>query len=147
MKWMRPARRGADRSNKLAVAELDERTTRRTTADFLRRLIAAVLDRVYTVLTNNGTDYIDPNRAGWRPAGIRRMLGTGEAFYCHAFALASARNDIDHRLTKPSHPRRGLLTASPPEIGARVSWRMLEQRSGRAHEPDDQGRHRPPLSR
>ena len=32
------------------------------------------------------------------------MIERGEIFRAHAFELACARNDIDHRLTKPNHP-------------------------------------------
>ena len=37
-------------------------------------------------------------------ADIREALARGELFRAHAFELACARNGIDHRLTKPSHP-------------------------------------------
>ncbi len=32
------------------------------------------------------------------------MLERGEPFWAPAFEVACARNDIDHRLTKPKHP-------------------------------------------
>lgn len=32
------------------------------------------------------------------------MIERKEPFRAHAFELACARNDIDHRLTKPKHP-------------------------------------------
>jgi len=32
------------------------------------------------------------------------MLDRGEPFWAPAFEVACARNDIDHRLTKPKHP-------------------------------------------
>jgi transposase InsO family protein len=32
------------------------------------------------------------------------MLERGELFWAPAFDVACARNDIDHRLTKPKHP-------------------------------------------
>lgn len=31
-------------------------------------------------------------------------LANGERFWAHAFERACARNDIDHRTTKPKHP-------------------------------------------
>jgi len=43
-----------DRVSKYAFAELHERATRRTAADFLRRLIAHVPYTIHTVLTDNG---------------------------------------------------------------------------------------------
>jgi transposase InsO family protein len=70
--------------------------TRRTAADFLRRLIAAVPYKVHTVLTDNGTHFTDP-------AG-KEMIAQRRLFHAHAFEYACALNDIDHRLTKPKHP-------------------------------------------
>src|SRR5215213_9819844 len=48
-----------DRTSKFAFAELHETATRRVAGDFLRHLIAAVPDRVHTVLTDNGTQFVD----------------------------------------------------------------------------------------
>ena len=110
-----------DRTSKLAVAELHERVTRRIAADFLHRLIEAVPYKVHTVLTDNGTHFTEPSGDGWSPADIRKMLDAGQAFRCHAFELACAQNDIEHRLNRPNHPLHGLLTASPPEIGSMAS--------------------------
>ena len=93
-----------DRTSKFAFAELHERATRRVAADFLRRLIDAVPYRIHTVLTDNGTQFTDPTGDGWRPEDIKRMLANKEVFRSHAFELACARADIDHRLTKPNHP-------------------------------------------
>ena len=93
-----------DRTSKFAFAELHERATRRIAADFLRRLIAAVPYKIHTVLTDNGTQFTDPRGDGWTVAEIKNMLAAKEVFRCHAFELACARNDIDHRLTKPNHP-------------------------------------------
>jgi Integrase core domain len=54
-----------DRTSKFAVVELHEKVTRRTAADFLRRLIDAVPYRVHTVLTDNGTHFTDPTGDAW----------------------------------------------------------------------------------
>ena len=35
---------------------------------------------------------------------IKEAIANGALFRAHAFELACARNDIDHRLTKPKHP-------------------------------------------
>jgi hypothetical protein len=40
----------------------------------------------------------------WSPAEIRQMLERKEPFRAHAFELACARTEVDHRLTKPKHP-------------------------------------------
>src|SRR5271155_4482451 len=49
-----------DRTSKFAFVEMHEKVTRRTAADFLRRLIAAVPYKVHTVLTDNGTHFTTP---------------------------------------------------------------------------------------
>ena len=93
-----------DRTSKFAFAELHERATRRIAADFLRRLIDAVPYRIHTVLTDNGTHFTTPGNKASAAAAIREALARGEVFRAHAFELACAQNDIDHRLTKPNHP-------------------------------------------
>ena len=93
-----------DRTSKFAFTELHEKATRRVAADFLRNLIKAVPDKVHTVLTDNGTHFTDPNGASWNVAEIKAMIERKEPFWAHAFEVACARNDIDHRLTKPKHP-------------------------------------------
>ena len=35
---------------------------------------------------------------------IKEAIANGELFWAHAFELACARNDIDHRTTKVKHP-------------------------------------------
>ena len=70
---------------------LHEKATRSVAADFLRNLIKAVPYKVHTVLTDNGTHF-------------KAMIERKEPFWAHAFDVACARNDIDHRLTKPKHP-------------------------------------------
>lgn len=93
-----------DRTSKFAFAELHKRATRRVAGDFLRRLIEAVPYKIHTVLTDNGTHFTDPKGDGWTVAEIKQMLASKDLFRCHAFDLACAQNDIDHRLTKPHHP-------------------------------------------
>ena len=93
-----------DRTSKFAFAELHERATRRVAADFLRRLIDAVPYRIHTVLTDNGTHFTDPGGGGSTVPEIRAALEAGEIFRAHAFELACARADIEHRLTRPNHP-------------------------------------------
>ena len=93
-----------DRVTKFAFAELHERATRRTAADFLRRLIDAVPYKIHTVLTDNGTHFTTPGNKCSAAAEIRAALVKGELFRAHAFELACAKAGIDHRLTKPNHP-------------------------------------------
>ena len=56
-----------DRTSKFAFAELHEKATRATAANFLRALIAAVPYKIHTVLTDNGTHFTTPAIfARWR---------------------------------------------------------------------------------
>src|SRR3954449_13474256 len=93
-----------DRTSKFAVAELHEKATRRIAGDFLRHLIAAVPDRVHTVLTDNGTHFTTPGNTASAAPLITEAIARGETFWAHAFEYACAQNDVDHRLTKPRHP-------------------------------------------
>jgi len=93
-----------DRTAKFAFVELHERVTRRVAGNFLRALIAAVPYKVHTVLTDNGTHFTEPSGNTWTPAEIKAMLARKQRFRAHAFELACAQNDVDHRLTKPRHP-------------------------------------------
>lgn len=93
-----------DRTSKFAFAELHERAPTKVAADFLRRLIEAVPYKIHTVLTDNGIHFTDPGGRAWNPTEIKAMLARKELFRAHAFELACAKADIDHRLTKPKHP-------------------------------------------
>jgi hypothetical protein len=93
-----------DRTSKFAFTALHARATTRVAADFLRALIAAVPYKIHTVLTDNGIHFTDPTGQSWSAAEIKRMLERKELFRAHSFELACAKNDIDHRLTKPKHP-------------------------------------------
>jgi transposase InsO family protein len=93
-----------DRTSKFAFAQLHERATTRISADFLRDLIKAVPYRIHTVLTDNGTQFTTPGNTASVAPDIKEAMERGELFRAHAFELACARNDIEHRLTKPHHP-------------------------------------------
>jgi transposase InsO family protein len=93
-----------DRTSKFAFVELHERVLRKTAADFLLRLIEAVPYKVHTVLTDNGTHFTTPGNVCSAAKDIRAALDAGEIVWAHAFELACARENIDHRLTKPFHP-------------------------------------------
>ena len=93
-----------DRTSKFAFAELHEKATRETAANFMRALVAAVPYKIHTVLTDNGTHFTTPGNVCSAAREIKEALARGEIFRAHAFELACARNDIDHRLTKPKHP-------------------------------------------
>src|SRR5919205_448089 len=93
-----------DRTSKFAFVELHETATRRVAGDFLRPLIAAVPDRVHTVLTDNGTHFTEASGNTWTPDEIKEMLARKQLFRAHSFELACAQHDVEHRLTKPRHP-------------------------------------------
>src|SRR5918911_1031587 len=93
-----------DPTSKVAFVELHEKVTRRVAANFLRALIAAVPYRVHTVLTDNGTHFTEPSGNTWTSDEIKEMLARKQLFRAHAFELACAQNDVEHRFTKPRHP-------------------------------------------
>ena len=93
-----------DRVSNFAFAELHERATRRVAADFLRKLIELVPYKIHTVLTDNGIHFTVPGGASWSVPEIKAMIERKEIFRAHSFDVACARNDIDHRLTKPNYP-------------------------------------------
>ncbi len=92
-----------DRTSKFAFAELHEKAAREIAAAFLKALIEAVPYKIHTVLTDNGTHFTTPGNESSAAPLIKLALKNHEIFRAHAFELACARNDIEHRLTKPKH--------------------------------------------
>lgn len=96
-----------DRTSKFAFAELHQRATRRIAADFLRALIVAVPYTIHTVLTDNGTHFVDTTP---EPAWVEKRIQPHDSedepvlFRVHAFAWACEQNSIEHRRTRPKHP-------------------------------------------
>jgi len=97
------AQRQEARALKFASTELHEKATRRVAADFLQNLIKVVPYKVHTVLTENGTHFTDPADDSWTAADIKKKIERKELFWALSFVVACARNDIEHRLTKPKH--------------------------------------------
>ena len=97
-----------DRTSKFAFAQLHEKATRRIAADFLRALVAAVPYTIHTVLTDNGTQFVDPwpvdEKADAEAEAIWAARGEPRIYRVHPFAHACEQNGIEHRLTKPRHP-------------------------------------------
>ena len=93
-----------DRTSKFAFARLVERAQRKDAADFLCALVRLVPYKIHTILTDNGTHFTTPGNVRSAVADIKKAIANGECFRAHAFELAAARLDIDHRLTKPNHP-------------------------------------------
>lgn len=84
-----------DRTSKFAFVQLVEKATRVTASAFLVALIAAVLYRIYTVLTENGIQFCFPPRYANGPTA---------SFITHMFDMRCQERGIEHRLTKPNHP-------------------------------------------
>ena len=105
-----------DRTSKFAYAELHARATRRVAGAFLEALAAAVPYRVHTVLTDNGTQFVDNTPiAAWQLEREAEEEATHAAapgaappertiWRRHAFDAACERLGVEHRLTKPAHP-------------------------------------------
>jgi hypothetical protein len=93
-----------DRTSKFAFVELHEKATTAVSRDFLLRLIAAVPYKIHTVLTDNGIQFTIPGAGGSAVPLITEAIANGKLFRAHAFELACARNDIEHRTTKAKHP-------------------------------------------
>ena len=93
-----------DRTSKFAFVELHENSRTATSRDFLLRLIEAVPYKIHTVLTDNGIQFTTPGGGGSAVPLIKEAMVNGERFWAYAFEYACARNDIDHRTTKPKHP-------------------------------------------
>ena len=93
-----------DRTCKFAYVELHTRATRRIAAAFLKALIKAVPYKIHTVLTDNGIQFTDTKGKRWSTKELRGFMETGQLFVCGAFDLVCAKENIEHRLTKPAHP-------------------------------------------
>ena len=79
-----------DRTSKFAFAELHEKMTCSITAEFLRRLIAAVPYKIHTILTDNGIQFTNQPHQKYA--------------FRHLFDRICTAHGIEHRLTKPNHP-------------------------------------------
>jgi len=92
------------RCSTFVFVELHDRVARCTAGTFLRRLMAAVLYRIHTALTDGGTHVTAPGNTSSAAPDIKAALDAGEPVWADAFEYGCALNDIDHRLTKPKHP-------------------------------------------
>jgi transposase InsO family protein len=84
-----------DRTSKIAFARLFERSNTAAARAFLEQLVEAIPYKIKVVLTDNGIQFADlpKNRSG----ATARFRG-------HPFDRACSQYDIEHRLTKPTHP-------------------------------------------
>ena len=81
-----------DRTSKLAVARLYRKAGELAAQAFLKVLVREVRYRVHPVLTDNGVPFSDQAR-------------TGERLLVHPFPRLCREHGLEHRLTKPYHPR------------------------------------------
>lgn len=79
-----------DRTSKFAYAELHAPYGKTEASQFLRNLIAAVLDKIHTILTDTGIQFTNRN--------------TDRHAFPHIFTRVCRENNTEHRLTKPNHP-------------------------------------------
>jgi len=97
-----------DRRSKFAFVELHRKALRRTAADSLGHLVAALPYRVTIALTDNGTHFTTPGAGGSAAPLIVEALAKGEPFWAHACEYACeyacATLGIEHRTTTPKHP-------------------------------------------
>ncbi|NEI32460.1 IS481 family transposase [Rhizobium leguminosarum] len=93
-----------DRTSKFAYVELHEKAPTAVSREFLLRLITADPYKIHTVLTDNGIQFTTPGAGGSAVPLIKEAIANGEIFRAHAFEYTCAKNDIEHRTTKPKHP-------------------------------------------
>jgi transposase InsO family protein len=97
-----------DRTSKFAFVQPREKATRRAAADFLRALITAVPYTVHTVLTDNGTQFVDSlpinEEAEAKAEAYWAERGEPRRYLRHPFDWACEQNGVEHRLTKPRCP-------------------------------------------
>ena len=105
-----------DRTSKFALVELVEKADMRAAAAFLASLIKAVPYRIHTALTDNGIQFVD---------------------------LPKDRQGLTARFR--GHPFGPYLPCPRDRTPAYQAQPSLDQRAGRTHEPDHQGRHRQAL--
>jgi len=82
-----------DRTSKFAVAQLVDKSNRKTAWEFLEAVLEAVPYKIHTILTDNGIQLCEQPRNRNTPYS-RPMR----------FDMICAANEIEHRLTKPNHP-------------------------------------------
>lgn len=78
--------------SKRPYVELHGSTTKTIAAEFLRNLIKILPYKIHTILTNNGIQFTNQRRHKYA--------------FQHIFDRICKENNIEHRLTKASHPRK-----------------------------------------
>jgi transposase-like protein len=81
-----------DRTSKLVFARICRKATKLAAAAFLKSLVRTVPYRIRTILTDNGVQFVQPQR------------GQSRQWLIHIFERVCLENGIEHRLTKPYRP-------------------------------------------
>ncbi len=98
---------GIDRTSKFAVTQLVEKADRKTAWEFLEHLLKAVPCRIRSILTDRatGAPLVRASMArGIQFAAQPRNCNTLSSRQMR-FDMICEANEIEHRLTKPNHPR------------------------------------------
>ena len=82
-----------DRTSKFSVAQLVDKTNRKTAWEFLEAVLEAVPYTIHTILTDNGIQFCEQPRN--RNTAYSRPM---------RFDMICKAYGIEHRLTKPNHP-------------------------------------------
>ncbi len=88
-----------DRVSKFVHVAFFDANTKANGAAFLREAVAAFPYRIHTVLTDNGMAFADLLKYRGRHATMEAIFGG------HIFDRVCREHGIEHRLTKPYHPR------------------------------------------
>jgi transposase InsO family protein len=87
-----------DRASRFVYLEIHPRRHAETAAGFLKRFLKDFPHPVYTILTDNGSEFTDRFAVDMRNKPKDRPSG------CHPFDLVCADQKIGHRLTRPYRP-------------------------------------------
>ncbi len=127
-----------DRTPRFAFAQLRRSAGKREAAQFLRDPVAAVPYAIHTVLTDRAIGVPSVRETMARGIQLTNPACDVSAVY-HIFDRVCDGNGIEHRLTKVKHP-----WSHEDQKTIRGDC-FSEGRSGRAHEPRDQGSDRQTL--
>ena len=103
-----------DRTSKLAFAQLHTRATRRIAADFLHALVAAVPYTIHTVLTDNGTQFVDNTPTKPEDEAATKPTGPSAAGRASASCMPSPMpaSSTGSSTASPSRAARGPMGKS-----------------------------------
>ena len=96
-----------DRTSKFAVAQLVETADRKTAWEFLEHLLEVVPYKIHTILTDRAFGALLVRETMARGIRFAEQPRNRNTIYSRPmqFDLTCEANVIEHRLTKPNHPR------------------------------------------